>query len=98
MVNLGVFLTDIDLISSKSSPAASLSDFVSLTGASITIHVLYSKVMKRQYLNVAFTPTATFTGQTEGLCGFMDDNSTNDFKGPDQKLYKDAVEFGDSCT
>ena len=27
----------------------------------------------------------------------MDDNSTNDFKGPDQKLYKDSVEFGNSC-
>lgn len=53
--------------------------------------------MKRQYLNVLYSPTAAYKGYTEGLCGFMDNNATNDFAGPDGTVYKDAVQFAESC-
>jgi len=53
-------------------------------------------VMKRQYLNVLYSPTAAYKGHTEGLCGFMDNNATNDFMGPERILYKDAVQFAES--
>ena len=53
--------------------------------------------MRRQYLNVLYSPTAAYKGQTEGLCGFMDNNETNDFAGPDGTVYKDAVQFAESC-
>ena len=63
----------------------------------MTIDVRHSRVMKRQYLNVLYSPTAAYKGRTEGLCGFMDNNATNDFMGPDGILYNDAVEFAESC-
>ena len=53
--------------------------------------------MKRQYLNVLYSPTTAYKGYTEGLCGFMDNNATNDFAGPDGTVYKDAVQFAESC-
>jgi len=53
--------------------------------------------MKRQYLNVLYSPTAAYKGYTEGLCGFMDNNATNDFAGPDGTVYKEAVQFAESC-
>jgi len=62
----------------------------------VTIDVRHSRVMKRQYLNVLYSPTAAYKGHTEGLCGFMDNNATNDFMGPERILYKDAVQFAES--
>ena len=63
----------------------------------VTIDVKHSRVMKRQYLNVLYSPTAAYKGETEGLCGFMDNNATNDFMGPDRNLYESAVQFAESC-
>ena len=63
----------------------------------MTIDVRHSRVMKRQYLNVLYSPTAAYKGHTEGLCGFMDNNATNDFMGPDGTLYNGAVQFAESC-
>ena len=63
----------------------------------MTIDVRHSRVMKRQYLNVLYSPTAAYKGNTAGLCGFMDNNATNDFMGPDGILYSDAVQFSESC-
>ena len=70
---------------------------LSLIGVTVTIDVRHSSVMKRQYLNVLYSPTAAYKGHTEGLCGFMDNNATNDFMGPDGILYNDAVQFAESC-
>ena len=53
--------------------------------------------MRRQYLNVLYSPTAAYKGYTEGLCGFMDNNATNDFAGPDGTVYNDAAQFAESC-
>ena len=53
--------------------------------------------MGRQYLNVLFTPTVAFKGQTEGLCGVMDNEPSNDLKGPDGEQYNDPIQFADSC-
>ena len=69
-----------------------------LIGVTVTIDVRHSRVMKRQYLNVLYSPTAAYKGHTEGLCGFMDNNSTNDFMGPDGVIYSNAVQFAESCT
>lgn len=66
-------------------------------GLTITIDVRHSRVMKRQYLNVFYSPTAAYKGHTEGLCGFMDNNATNDFIGPDGTPYQDAIQFAESC-
>ena len=53
--------------------------------------------MGRQYLNVLFTPTVAFKGHTEGLCGVMDNDLSNDLKGPDGEQYNDPIHFADSC-
>ena len=53
--------------------------------------------MGRQYLNVLFTPTVAFKGHTEGLCGVMDNDPSNDLKGPDGEQYNDPIQFADSC-
>ncbi|EDO27135.1 predicted protein [Nematostella vectensis] len=52
--------------------------------------------MGRQYLNVLFTPTAAFYGNTGGLCGDMDNNPANDFTGPTGERFTDAVQFAES--
>lgn len=53
--------------------------------------------MSRQYLNVNFIPTAVFTRKTDGLCGFMDDDDSNDLIGPNGEQYDDATQFAESC-
>ncbi|XP_022804999.1 uncharacterized protein LOC111342215 isoform X2 [Stylophora pistillata] len=65
-------------------------------GVTVTIDVRHSRVMKRQYLNILYSPTAAYKGHTEGLCGFMDNNATNDFIGSDGTLYDDAIKFAES--
>lgn len=54
--------------------------------------------MGRQYLNLLFTPTVALKGHTEGLCGVMDNDPSNDLKGPDGEQYIDPIQFADSCT
>lgn len=66
-------------------------------GLTVTTDVRHSQVMGRQYLNVLFTPTAAFKGHTKGLCGVMDDDPSNDLRGPNGEQYKDPIQFGDSC-
>ena len=63
----------------------------------MSIETAYSPVMKRQYLNVNFIPTASFTKTTEGLCGFMDDDETNDLVGPNGQHFNDPLLFAESC-
>jgi len=53
--------------------------------------------MGRQYLNVLFTPTIAFKGHTEGLCGVMDNDPSNDLRGPSGEQYSDPIKFADSC-
>ena len=53
--------------------------------------------MNRQYMNILFTPALALRESTEGLCGFMDSDDTNDFQGPDGVTYTDAIEFAESC-
>ena len=53
--------------------------------------------MQRQYINMLFGPNKDFTGKTQGLCGMMDDDASNDFQGPNGTLYEDAVEFAETC-
>ena len=87
-----------------------LSSIFSLVHAGVTVSIetAYSPVMKRQYLNVNFIPTAAFTKTTEGLCGFMDDDETNDLVGPNGQQFNDLVgqngqhfndplQFAESC-
>lgn len=71
--------------------------FVSLQGLTITAEVRYSPKMGRHYLNVMFIPSARFKSQTEGLCGVMDDDPSNDLRGPNGEQYNDPIQFADSC-
>ena len=66
-------------------------------GTTLTVATSYSSKMKRLFLNVGFTPTAAFFKKTAGLCGFMDDDVTNDLTGPDGTLYNNTDEFAESC-
>jgi hypothetical protein len=68
------------------------------SGATVSVETEYSPVMSRQYLNVNFIPTAMFSKNTEGLCGFMDDDDTNDLIGPNGEQYNnDTLQFAESC-
>ncbi|XP_019620139.1 PREDICTED: uncharacterized protein LOC109466754 [Branchiostoma belcheri] len=66
------------------------------SGATVSFDVRYSPKMGRQFVNILFSPTATFKGNTEGLCGLMDDNNTNDFTGPDGAVYNDSSVFAET--
>ncbi|XP_028400060.1 uncharacterized protein LOC114523362 [Dendronephthya gigantea] len=67
------------------------------SGVTVTVEAEYSPVMSRQYLNVNFIPTAAFTKTTEGLCGFMDDDETNDLIGPKgEQYYNNTIKFSES--
>ena len=68
------------------------------SGLTLTFDVRHSHVMGRQYLNALFTPTVAFKGHTEGLCGVMDNDPSNDLKGPRGEQYNDPIQFADSCT
>ncbi|KAI8507318.1 hypothetical protein Bbelb_146980 [Branchiostoma belcheri] len=66
------------------------------SGATVSFDVRYSPKMGRQFVNILFSPTATFKGNTEGLCGLMDDNNTNDFTGPDGSVHNDSSVFAET--
>ncbi|CAD5123388.1 DgyrCDS11742 [Dimorphilus gyrociliatus] len=66
------------------------------TGASLSVVVSYSKALKRQYLTSILIATADMMNKTSGLCGFMNDNENDDFKGPYEQLYSDARAFAKS--
>lgn len=68
------------------------------SGATVTADVRHSHVMNRQYLNVLFTPTVAFKGRTEGLCGRMDNDPSNDLRGSNREQYNDPIQFAESCT
>lgn len=68
------------------------------SGLTVTADVRHSHVMGRQYLNVLFTPTVAFKGHTEGLCGVMDNDPSNDLRGSDGQPYDDPIQFAESCT
>jgi hypothetical protein len=53
-------------------------------------------MLNRQYLNTEFGPTIAFLKQTEGLCGFMDDDSSNDLTGPNSQSFTDTDDFAES--
>lgn len=66
-------------------------------GATYIVEVRYSATMGRQYLDPAIGPPIAFIEKTKGLCGTMDDNTTNDFMGPDGTIYSHAISFAESC-
>ena len=71
--------------------------FFLFLGLTLTADVRHSHVMGRQYLNVLFTPTVAFKGHTEGLCGVMDNDPSNDMRGSDGEQYNDPIKFAESC-
>ncbi|XP_035690546.1 uncharacterized protein LOC118425665 isoform X2 [Branchiostoma floridae] len=66
------------------------------SGAAVSFDVRYSPKMGRQFVNILFSPTAIFKGNTEGLCGLMDDDDANDFTGPDGAVYNDSSVFAET--
>lgn len=69
------------------------------SGVSLTIDVRYSPGMQRQFINILFSPTASFKRTTEGLCGYMDGDKSNDLVGSNGVLYQVAniLDFAKSC-
>ncbi len=63
----------------------------------MSVEAEYSPVMSRHYLNVNFISIDMFATKSEGLCGFMDDDDSNDFTGPNGEQYNDAIQFVESC-
>ena len=66
-------------------------------GATYNVEVRYSVTMQRQYIDTAIGPPIAFIKKTEGLCGTMDDNATNDLVGPNGTVYSDPIQFTESC-
>ena len=97
------FLTSIARARRSIKPKTTRSVFIVhlnyfFLGVTVTIDVKHSRTMGRQYLNVLYAPTVAYKGHTEGLCGFMDNNATNDFMGPNGEAYEREVQFAESCT
>ena len=65
----------------------------------LSVEVRYSPGMKRQFINILFSPVATFKGKTDGLCGYMDGDLNNDLLGSDGITYslQDNVTFAKTC-
>lgn len=97
-INNGTILLDhkVRFTSEPNENSVVLISLQYTSGVTVTIDVRHSRVMKRQFLNVFYSPTAAYKGYTEGLCGFMDNNETNDLMGPDGVLYQDPVQFAES--
>ena len=74
-----------------------LTSSIAFSGVDVSVDVRYSPIMRRQFMNILFKPTAAFKSNTSGLCGFMDGDITNDLVGPDGKIYTNADEFALSC-
>lgn len=80
-LNNGTVVLDIQKTSTSSKPEEARVVLFSVqyeSGLTITAEVRYSPKMGRHYLNVMFIPSARFKSQTEGLCGVMDDDPSND--------------------
>ena len=82
------------------------SDFQNIfsTGTSITVDVRYSTGLLKSggyYINIRMALTADYKGNTYGLCGFMDDDTSNDFQHRDGKFIKpeetNITAFAESC-
>ena len=88
---------EVSLMSSPESVA--LISFQFANGVSLSVDVRYSGTMERQFINILFAPVASFKGSTEGLCGLMDGNVTNDLVGSDGVTYVPAkvLDFAKSC-
>ena len=65
----------------------------------LSVEVRYSPGMQRQFINILFSPIASFKGKTEGLCGYMDGDMTNDLLGADGVTYSGnhTVTFAKTC-
>ena len=53
--------------------------------------------MQRQYINIQYVLNKDFWLNTAGLCGLMDDDTSNDLTGPDGSLYNNTNDFVESC-
>ncbi|XP_035672261.1 protein eyes shut-like [Branchiostoma floridae] len=73
-----------------------LISFQYASGVTVTLDVQYGPMVGRHFINVLYTPTVDFLGETEGLCGFMDDIEENDFRGPNGTVYDNPVDFAES--
>ncbi|XP_033126265.1 teneurin-3-like [Anneissia japonica] len=71
---------------SSTNPTMMLS-FEYKSGVSVGIEVQFSKKIGRLYFNTILAPTISFVDETDGLCGFMNDDPDNDFVGLDGVLY-----------
>ncbi|XP_023933231.1 uncharacterized protein LOC106153054 [Lingula anatina] len=92
----GTAIVDIVDVRNISAGAVMMITFQYSSGASITVGVHFSSTMGRLFLNIDLTPTASFLGDTSGLCGLMDDNEGNDLTMANGTLAEDAVQFADS--
>ncbi|KAJ7370756.1 hypothetical protein OS493_030186 [Desmophyllum pertusum] len=96
-LNNGTVVMDIQTTSSSGDETGvALISLQYESGLTVTAYIRHSQAMGRQYLNLLFTPTVAFKGHTEGLCGVMDNDPSNDLKGPDGERYNDTVQFADS--
>ena len=88
---------EVSLMSSPESIA--LISFQFANGVSLSVDIRYSAAMERQFINILFAPVASFKRSTEGLCGLMDGNVTNDLVGSDGVTYVPAkvLDFAKSC-
>ena len=68
------------------------------SGAVYSANVRFSTAINRQYLDTEFGPTGDYLQETEGLCGYMDNDETNDFVGPKGESYQNSTDFVESCT
>ncbi|CAD5126280.1 DgyrCDS14436, partial [Dimorphilus gyrociliatus] len=65
-------------------------------GESLLVAASFSPKMKRQYLSVTVGPIVKLFNRTSGLCGFMNDDPSDDLMGPDGTNYTSFIEFTES--
>eukprot|EP00118_Oscarella_pearsei_P003217 m.13434 g.13434 ORF g.13434 m.13434 type:complete len:5185 (+) comp24805_c0_seq1:361-15915(+) len=90
MLNLAqqsVHLETVLFSNSTSEENVALFAFQFSNGVSLSVDVRYSAVMQRQFINILFAPVASFKRKTEGLCGLMDGDTSNDLVGSDGLTY-----------
>ena len=67
------------------------------SGATYSVDVRYSSMLERQYIDTEMGLVESFLGQTEGLCGNMDNNMENDLGSPDGRQLSNTTIFAESC-
>ncbi|CAD5126265.1 unnamed protein product, partial [Dimorphilus gyrociliatus] len=80
----------------KKDPTILITSVKYNSGSSISVITSFSEKMKCQYLSLSITGSEKMFNQTSGICGVMNDEDSDDFKGPNGENFTSHIDFVES--